>query len=82
MERFEPARRYPEMIVNLLRVAHEDVATLRRELVDYGFMVRGKRFYDVAASLPARSTQVEQKTPGHEEEWLAALLSSTIRGMR
>ncbi len=54
MERFEPGRQYPEREVNdLLRMAHDDVATLRRELVDYGFMVRENgdlRGGDVAAT--------------------------------
>ncbi|HEU0115563.1 MAG TPA: metalloregulator ArsR/SmtB family transcription factor, partial [Thermomicrobiales bacterium] len=40
LERFAPGRDYPEREVNdLLRLAHDDVATLRRELVDYGFLV-------------------------------------------
>lgn len=83
VERFEPGRQYPEKEVNdLLRVAHEDVATLRRELIDYGFMVRENGIYEVAASLPPRSPQVAQEITGDEEEWLATLLSSTIRGMR
>src|SRR4051794_35473053 len=39
LERFDPAHQYSEREVNdLLRPAHEDVATLRRELVDYGYM--------------------------------------------
>src|SRR5215213_5098663 len=39
LTRFEPQREYPEKEVNaILREAHEDVATLRRELVDYGYM--------------------------------------------
>lgn len=38
---FEPGRRYPEAEVNtLLRAFHDDYATLRRYLVDGGFMTR------------------------------------------
>jgi hypothetical protein len=40
-EKFELERRYSEMEVNdLLREAHEDYATLRRDLCDFGFMQR------------------------------------------
>jgi len=46
LERFDPARTYTEPEVNnLLRLAHEDVATLRRELVDYGYMHRERGLY-------------------------------------
>lgn len=83
LERFEPNREYPEKEVNeLLRLAHEDVATLRRELVDYGFMVRQNGIYEVAAQLPPRSRQVAQEITGDEQEWLATLLSSTLKGTR
>lgn len=38
---FEPGERYPETEVNrLLRGAHDDVAALRRYLVDEGFLSR------------------------------------------
>lgn len=52
---FEPDRDYPEREVNaLLREAHEDVATLRRELIDHGFMQRAHGIYRVATVLPER----------------------------
>jgi hypothetical protein len=83
VERFQPGRPYPESEVNdLLRVAHEDVATLRRELVDYGFMVRDKGIYEVAATLPPRSRQVAQEITGDEQEWLSSLISASIRSTR
>lgn len=83
VERFEPGRRYPESEVNdLLREAHEDFATLRRELVDYGFMAREKNVYEVAAQLPPRSRQVAQEITGDEHAWLASLISATIRDIR
>lgn len=83
LERFEPGKTYPEAEVNdILREAHEDYATLRRELVDYGFMVRENGIYEVAAELPPRSRQVAQEITGDEHEWLSALISSTIRELR
>jgi hypothetical protein len=43
---FEPGERYPESEVNrLLRTAHEDVAMLRRYLVDEGFLDREAGVY-------------------------------------
>src|SRR5699024_8869622 len=56
---FDPDRSYEEREVNdLLRAAHEDVATLRRELVDYGYMTRERGIYTVARSLPERSARM------------------------
>ncbi len=75
--RFEPVRDYPEREVNdILRTAHEDFATLRRELVDYGFMTRAGGVYRVARDLPARSTQIQQEIIGDEHAWLQILLSN------
>jgi hypothetical protein len=43
---FEPGERYPETEVNRrLRSAHDDVAALRRYLVDEGFLSRDAGFY-------------------------------------
>ncbi|HEX8496834.1 MAG TPA: DUF2087 domain-containing protein [Actinomycetales bacterium] len=43
---FEPGARYPEVEVNaMLRAFHDDVAALRRYLVDYGFMARENSIY-------------------------------------
>jgi hypothetical protein len=45
-QEFEPGRRYPEREVNRrLRGWHEDVAALRRYLVDEGFMKREQGEY-------------------------------------
>ena len=75
LERFVPGRDYPEREVNdLLREAHDDVATLRRELVDYGFMTRGGGIYRVAAALPPRGPTVRQEIAGDEHAWLRALV--------
>lgn len=41
--RFEPGRAYSEREVNLILAdAHDDFATLRRDLVDFGFMTRSR----------------------------------------
>lgn len=74
---FDVSRCYDEREVNeILRVAHEDVATLRRELVDYGFMTRERGVYNVAHSPPTRSKQVSQEITGDEAEWLGAIIAS------
>ena len=84
LTRFEPGRAYPERAVNdLLRTAHPDVATLRRELVDYGFMNRAQGIYRVAASLPARGPTVAQEVRSDEHDWLRGLISAaTERALR
>lgn len=57
LQQFDPGREYPEKEVNdILRVAHEDVATLRRDLVDFGFMVRANGVYRVAGGVREETT--------------------------
>src|SRR5688500_10247124 len=76
LERFVPGRSYPESEVNeLLREAHDDVATLRRELVDYGFMVRDRGIYRIATELPARGSIVAQEV-GNEQAWFEQLVTA------
>ncbi len=76
LERFAPGRDYPEREVNdLLREAHEDVATLRRELVDYGYMTREAGVYRVAESLPERTPTIAQEILGDEHAWLSGLIA-------
>ena len=84
MARFAPDRDYREREVNdLLREAHEDVATLRRELVDYGFMTRHAGIYRVAAALPPRGPTVAQEIVEDEHAWLRALVAgATERAVR
>jgi hypothetical protein len=75
LERFAPDRSYPESEINeLLREAHEDVATLRRELVDYGFMIRDRGIYRIATELPARGSTVAQEV-GNERAWFEQLVA-------
>lgn len=77
VSRFELERDYTEREVSaLLKAAHDDFATLRRELVDYGFMTRAGGVYRVARELPERSVQVRQEIVGDEAAWLRRLLSS------
>lgn len=77
---FEPERDYSEREVNtLLREAHEDVATLRRELVDYGYLHRAQGRYRVASALPERSVQLRQEMTGDERAWLEQLLGDAAR---
>jgi len=62
LERFERSRAYSEREVNeLLGRAHEDVATLRRELVMYGFMERDRGVYRVAEQPPEYSRNIAQE---------------------
>lgn len=76
LERFAPDRDYREREVNdLLRTAHDDVATLRRELADYGFMTRRTGIYRVARALPARGPTVAQEVDRDEHDWLRALVT-------
>jgi hypothetical protein len=75
MERFNPDQSYQEKEVNaLLKEAHDDVATLRRELVDYGYLSRVDGVYSVSRSLPERSVQVAQETGSDERAWLRGIL--------
>ncbi|MGC4106082.1 MAG: metalloregulator ArsR/SmtB family transcription factor [Thermomicrobiales bacterium] len=83
MERFSPDRTYPEREVNeILRPVHEDVATLRRELVDYGYMLRDRGIYQMARAAPERTRQIAQEITGDESSWLASLLSVAIESGR
>ena len=76
LERFGPGRDYTEAEVNeMLRVAHDDVATLRRELVDYGFMARDRGIYRLAAELPGRGSTVAQEV-GNEQSWFEELVAT------
>ena len=77
MQGFEPERTYSEGEVNaVLGRVHDDVATLRRELVGYGFMTRSGSTYRVATELPTRDATVAQEVPADESVWLAALIDA------
>lgn len=79
IERFDPARIYSEREVNdMLRSAHDDVATLRRELVDYGYFLRDRGIYQVTRGAPKRDATMAQEIPGDERAWLKRLLSEVV----
>ncbi|MDO5065509.1 MAG: DUF2087 domain-containing protein [Actinomyces bowdenii] len=64
LSRFETGRDYTEAEVgDILRPVHDDVAYLRRELVDYGFMTRSSSVYRVAEELPQAQGNVISELP-------------------
>lgn len=76
LRRFEPGRVYPEREVNdLLRVAHDDVASLRRELVDYRYLQREAGLYQVTTTVPVRGAQEAQEVPAWEAVWLPGFIA-------
>lgn len=80
LEQFDPARSYSEKEVNVILGGYnEDFATLRRELVDYGYLTREKGIYQVATSLPKRSRNLQQELPANEADWLRAVISASIQ---
>jgi biotin operon repressor len=79
VETFDPSQSYSEREINdLLRPFHPDFATLRRELIDYGFMTRDRNIYQVTRGAPQRSKQVLQEITGDEQAWFRALLGRAI----
>jgi len=79
LEQFDPNQAYAEREVNeLLGRFHEDYATLRRELVDYGYLVREKGIYEVARTLPKRSRNLQQELPANEADWLRAVIQASL----
>lgn len=79
LRHFAPDRAYTEREVNeILRPMHEDVATLRRELVDYGYLVRDRGVYQVARETPERDVQIAQEITGDERQWLSSLLTRAV----
>ena len=54
LEEFEPEREYTEMEVNrILLEFHEDVASLRRGMIDFGLMSRERGIYTRPATTPS-----------------------------
>jgi predicted transcriptional regulator len=61
--RFEPGERYPEKAVNaIIKRHHEDTATLRRELIDGGWMARENGVYWL---VEAERHPFDDAAPGH-----------------
>lgn len=70
---FDRRREYPEREVNeLLGAAHPDVASLRRYLVEYGYLTREASVYRLCEVLPSRDANQSQEVPEHERELLLA----------
>lgn len=70
--RFERGRDYLEPEVNeILRTAHADISTLRRELVDYRWLRRADGVYRVVDEVPERSANELQEVPADEAARLA-----------
>jgi hypothetical protein len=59
----------------MLREANGDVGILRRELVDYGFMVREGTIYRLATELPDRGSTIAQEVR-NEQVWFEPLVAS------
>lgn len=77
LTRFERGRDYTEREVSdILRPAHDDIATLRRELVDYRWLTRTDGTYRVCDEVPERDANEAQEVPTDEARRLAALLTS------
>jgi hypothetical protein len=76
LSRFEPGRVYSEKEVNdVLLAVHDDVAYLRRELVNYRYLERADGRYRTAAQAPVRSVVEQQEVPAWEAHWLPAFLA-------
>ena len=81
LRRFEAGRDYSEPEVNaILREAHDDYATLRRELIDYRYLTRSEGTYRVADAPPERDTNEAQEVPTGESAWLGALIRGAVGG--
>lgn len=69
LRHFEPGRRYAETEVNdLLRRAHDDVALLRRELVDYRYLKRADGQYWINPDELERDEREAQEVPRDEAQ--------------
>lgn len=67
LTRFERGREYAEREVNdILRTAHDDISTLRRELVDYRWLLRSDGVYRVTDRVPERGPDELQEVPSDE----------------
>lgn len=81
LRRFEPGRRYRESEVNaILREAHDDVAFLRRELVDYRYLSREAGVYWVSTEPPVRDANESQEVPAGEADWVGMLVRGVVHG--
>ncbi len=84
LARFAPGETYTEVEVGeILGVLHEDVAFLRRELVDYGLLERDSLgAYWVTRTLPARTGNMVQEVTEWERVWLPRFLQGAESSSR
>lgn len=76
LRRFEPGRVYAEKEVDaILLGVHEDFAYLRRELVNYRYLVREDGRYRTAPAAPERMPVERQEIPAWEAVWLPPFLA-------
>lgn len=80
LARFAPGEVYTEAEVgDTLRPVHEDVAYLRRELVDYGYLERdGVGSYWLPDTPPVRVGNMAQEISDWEAVWLPRFLAGTL----
>jgi len=79
LARFAPGEVYDETQVGeVLEAVHEDVALLRRELVDLGYLEREAdgAVYRVAARVPRREGNMAQEITQWERLWLPRFIAS------
>lgn len=79
--RFEPGRLYMETEVgDVLGALHEDVAYLRRELVDYGYLQRDPAgtVYRLTDTAPLHVGNAAQEVTDWEQIWLPRFLAGTL----
>jgi hypothetical protein len=71
LTQFVPGQTYSEYEVSrILEGVHEDFASLRRELVSLGYLVRRDGRYWVCVIAPIRSDHERRELPVWEEIWL------------
>lgn len=64
LKHLDADRAYPEKELNgILGAIHPDFASLRRELIDYGFMTRSNGVYLVADAFPDPGPTVAPELP-------------------
>ncbi len=83
LARFAPGEVYDETQVGeVLEAVHEDVAFLRRELVDLGYLEREAdgAAYRVAAQVPQRQGNMAQEITEWERTWLPRFIAGDASG--
>lgn len=75
LRRRRPAALHPHQaadeVNDILRTVHDDISSLRRELVDYRWLTRAGGIYRVADEVPSRTPDELQEVPADEARRLA-----------